>query len=251
MQEPDLHTILTELVQASSQDKTLVQFRSPISAHQYLRLYRLVVKYVKPGSTVLDWGVGNGHFSYFLVKSGHTVSGYSFDDIPKVCSAFAPEVYTYKRGSFSDPISLPYGNQVFDAVVSVGVLEHVRVTGGNEVASLKEIFRTLKPGGHFICFHLPNRYSWIEALGRMIGRWTHRYRYTFADILSLSSTIGFEVIEIRRYAILPRNIWWWGIPKGIGSSFQMARLYDRLESFLSVLLSPICQNYLFVAKKRI
>jgi ubiquinone/menaquinone biosynthesis C-methylase UbiE len=246
---PNIAT-LEELVRASSQDESLLQFRTPISAHQYLRLYRLVTRYVSPGSIVLDWGGGNGHFSYFLVKTGYTVSGFDFADPPKVCGAFAPESYTYKRGSLSSPISLPYESQTFDAVVSVGVIEHVRETGGNEIASLNEIHRILKPQGFFLCFHLPNKYSWIEAMARLLRRWSHKYRYTSSGILSLVSGVGFEVVEIQRYAILPRNIWWWGMPKGLGSSFQMARRYDQIDNFLSLMLSPICQNYLFVARKR-
>ncbi len=37
---------------------------------QYRPLYRAMRKYVKPGAHVLDWGSGNGHFSYFLLRAG-------------------------------------------------------------------------------------------------------------------------------------------------------------------------------------
>ncbi len=251
MEEIDFRAILAELVEAASQDESLVQFRSPISAHQYLRLYQLVTKYISPESTVLDWGVGNGHFSYFLVRSGYTVSGFEFSDCPKVCGRLEPTSYTFSKGNLGDPVSLPYESQTFDAVVSVGVLEHVRETGGNEIASLNEIYRILKPHGIFLCFHLPNQYSWIEALARSIGRWSHQYRYTTSGVLSLAKDARFDLLELQRYAILPRNIWWWGIPKPMRSSFQVARFYDQMDNALSLLLSPVCQNYLFVARKRV
>lgn len=242
---------MDEIVQAASQDENLLQFRTPISAHQYLKLYRLLTSYVNPCSNVLDWGVGNGHFSYFLVKAGYTVSGFDFTDRPKLCGVLAPESYTYKKGNLDKPTSLPFDSQTFDAVFSVGVLEHVRETGGNEIATLKEIYRILKPNGIFLCFHLPNQYSWIEALSRLIARSrSHQYRYTSSDILSLAKSAGFEVVELQRYAILPRNIWAWGIPKIIGSSFQLAHLYDQIDNSLSFLFSPVCQNYLFVARKQ-
>ncbi len=242
---------MDELVQAASQDESLVQFRTPISAHQYLKLYRLLTSYINPCSNVLDWGVGNGHFSYFLARAGYSVSGYGFTDCPKICDVLAPESYAYKKGNLDEPTSLPFASQTFDAVFSVGVLEHVRETGGSEIASLKEIYRILKPSGIFLCFHLPNQYSWIEALTRLIGRrWSHQYRFTSSSILSLAKSASFEVVELQRYAILPRNIWSWGIPKTIGSSFQLARLYDQIDSSLSFLFSPVCQNYLFVARKR-
>ncbi len=198
---------------------------------------------------MLDWGAGNGHFSYFLVKAGHTVSGFDFGSPPKVSKTLTPESYTYKRGNPDNPVSLPYKSQTFDAVVSVGVLEHVRETGGNESANLNEIYRILKPKGIFLCYHLPNRYSWIEAVLRLIGRWSHQYRYTSSNIISLASSAGFEVVEVQRYAILPRNICGRGILKKVSSSCKIARLYNRIDDFLSTMLSPICQNYLCVARK--
>ncbi|MDI6809515.1 MAG: class I SAM-dependent methyltransferase [Candidatus Eisenbacteria bacterium] len=241
---------MNELMQARSQDRSLLQFGNPISASQYLRLYRLVARYVRAGATVLDWGVGNGHFSYFLVRSGYRTSGYGFERPPQVCSAFAPGSYEYRSGNSNDPITLPYSSQSFDAVLAVGVLEHVRETGGDELSSFKEINRILKPKGVFICFHLPNRYSWIEASLRLINRWSHRYRYAASDILSLAKNADFEVVEIQRYAILPRNVWWWGVPGLIRVSFRMANLYGAIDNALSALISPVCQNYLFVAQKQ-
>jgi hypothetical protein len=125
----------------------------------------------------------------------------------------------------------------------------VRETGGTEHASLNEIRRVLRPGGVLLCFHLPNRYSWIEAVLRSMGRWSHQYRFTASSIRSLTAQAGLELVAMERYAILPRNIWWWGLPRGIGASSRMARGYDWVDGVLSVVLSPVCQNYFFVARK--
>lgn len=249
MVEADFQKIISELVTISNQDESLVQLRSQISANQYLRLYRMVNENVKPKGAVLDWGSGNGHFSYFLGRSGYQTSSYGFGDIPEVCKLLEPNAYEYKKGDVDNPILLPYENETFDAVVSVGVLEHVRETGGNESASLKEIHRILKPNGVFICFHLPNKYSWIEMMLRLIGRWSHQYRFTASQIQALSANTNYEMVTVKRYAILPRNIWWWGVPKKLGKSKKFANFYDRLDEMLSILFSPICQNYAFVAKK--
>jgi predicted RNA methylase len=46
---------------------SLFQFQSFVSASQYFRLYNLFTKYVPTNSKVLDWGCGNGHFSYLAV----------------------------------------------------------------------------------------------------------------------------------------------------------------------------------------
>jgi Methyltransferase domain len=58
----------------------------------------------------------------------------------------------------------------FEAVISASVLEHVRETGGNEEANLREIFRILKPG-------------------------------------ELCRQTGYELLEMQRYGALPRNTW--------------------------------------------
>lgn len=230
----------------------LVQFRSYISADQYLRLYRIVAEQIPQKAIVLDWGGGIGHFSYFLSASGHKTSLYCYseDDLPNTqCLA--------KKGGFEvvqpkerDPIALPFAGETFDTVFSVGVLEHVRETGGNEVASLREIKRILKPGGKFICYHLPNRYSWIEALTLRIapGKHHHQYRYTRKDIVSLCSQAGFQVRWVERYGILPRNQWG-SAPAVIRNSLIAAFLYNIMDDFLRFLLFLFAQNYLFIAQK--
>jgi len=140
-------TVVSELMNAYQENRNLTQFQNLISAHQYLHLCNTLARYVGDGETVLDWGTGNGHFSYFLARSGHVTSGYGFGEIPEVCRGLQDEHYTYRRGDIADPVKIPYGDQSFDAVVSVGVLEHVRDSGGDEIESLKEICRLLKPGG--------------------------------------------------------------------------------------------------------
>lgn len=238
-----------ELVTAYQEDKSLTQFQNLISAHQYFRLYDTIAKYVSKGDTVLDWGSGNGHFSYFLARSGYITAGYSFDEMPKVCRGLSGELYTHQQASIDEPIRLPYKDRSFDAVASVGVLEHVRESGGDEVGSLHEIHRLLRPCGVFICYHLPNRYSWIEWALRRLGRWSHQYRYTRSDIAGLTSAAGLRLIEIERYAILPRNIWSWANIRKLTFSSELARAYDHVDTVLGFLASPVCQSYSFVAQR--
>jgi cyclopropane fatty-acyl-phospholipid synthase-like methyltransferase len=55
----------------------------------------------------------------------------------------------------SDPIRLPDADDNFDAVLSMGVLEHV----GHAEESLDELHRVLRPAGLVYCHTLPNRFS--------------------------------------------------------------------------------------------
>jgi ubiquinone/menaquinone biosynthesis C-methylase UbiE len=244
----DLNGISSELVKFYARNNDLHQFGTLISAHQYRHIYRLVLNSISPGMTVLDWGTGNGHFSYFLVNSGYKTTGYGFGNIPQICHSFSPDRYTYQSGNWSDPIALPFPDRHFDAVVSIGVLEHVRETGGNEIASLNEIHRILKPNGLFICVHLPNRYSWIEYAARKTNKWSHQYCYTDRDIYSFTSLTHFQILKIQRYAFLPRNIWS-KFPGNLGNSSNFIQFYETLDRLLAIPFFMICQNYLFVAQK--
>lgn len=249
MATPDYEPILAELIRSSSRDERLSQFHSPVTGHQYVRMYRLTNRYVPAGGRVLDWGTGSGHFSVFLARNGYCADAFSLQEAPRICDDLPAGRYAFSAGDPNDPVSLPYEDETFDAVASVGVLEHVRETGGNEDDSLREICRVLKPGGFFLCFHFPNQYSWIDAAARSLGRWSHTYRYTASDIRALAARAQLELVDVTRYAVLPRNVWSWGVPRGLGASFGLARFYDRVDDALSMVLAPVCQNFLFIARK--
>lgn len=228
--------------------QALLQFRRQVTAYQYERLYELVDRYLAPGSKVLDWGSGNGHVSYGLWRRGYRVSGFSFEDFG--VRKHLDDRYEFRQGSEEDPSGLPFDANSFDGVMSVGVLEHVRETGGNEAASLKEIVRVLKPGGTFICFHFPNEHSLIEAMARRSANsHSHKYLYNRRDIEALCSGAGLSLVEIKRYGALPRNMWH-RAPAAVGNSSVAVGVWNAMDSVLGGLLPRWTQNYLFVARKR-
>jgi SAM-dependent methyltransferase len=100
-------------------------------------------------------------------------------------------------------VTLPFEDGAFDAVASAGVLEHVRETGGDELASLREINRVLEPGGTFPCFHFPNRYSWIDMVAGQPMPTTTPTVYTTGDIASLVKAADMRLLETRSYGFLP------------------------------------------------
>lgn len=250
MTRPDEDAILAELTERSiaHPEDQLVALGSLVGAHQYRPLYRLCRRYLPEGSRVLDWGAGNGHFSYFLQRSGYRAEGFSLLEA-RFLGWLPDPSYPFTRGDARDPVRLPYPDGSFDGVVSVGVLEHVRETGGSEERSLAEIARILRPGGVFVCCHFPNRWSWIDwAARRVPGLHRHEHRYTRRDIERLASGAGLRLVESRRYGILPRNS---GarLPRSLRTSRLLARAWDALDRALAVPLSPVCQNYGFVAVK--
>ena len=242
--------ILDELVDAARRfpDRQLLQFRSRIGANQYRRLYRLVRQFTAEGAAVLDWGSGNGHFTYFLQRAGRAAHGFSL--LPGTFRAWIPEPeYPFIQGDEAEPVRLPYADAVFDAVVSVGVLEHVRETGGDELKSLREIARILKPGGAFICYHFPNEHSLIDGMARRFpGMHRHDYRYTTRDIQKLVTGAGLRLEEVGRYGSLPRNSAG-ALPDPLARSRTIAAVWDAADATLGVTLKRWCQNYFFVARK--
>jgi SAM-dependent methyltransferase len=224
------------------------QFRSLASAHQYRPLYAMTRRHLKPGAEVLDWGTGNGHFAYFLTRTGHHPTGYTMEGA-SYAGWLGDPYERFVTAPESEPVRLPFPDSSFDAVGSVGVLEHVREGGGNEAGSLAEIARVLRPGGVFVCCHLPGRASLIEAVARTLGgRHQHLYRYTRADVERLTRDAGLELVECATYGAVPRNVLG-GVPAALAHSRLFAGAIDALDDVLGALLGPACQNLRFVARK--
>jgi 2-polyprenyl-3-methyl-5-hydroxy-6-metoxy-1,4-benzoquinol methylase len=242
--------ILINLVKAfrKKTNPGLGQFGSFTSAYQYQRLYKLFRQFVKVGSKVLDWGAGEGHFSYWLDQSGYKATGYGFDNF-SYKNLVGPG-YNYVQGNFNSPKKIPFENKTFDAVSSIGVLEHVRDTGGDEIASLNELKRVLKPKGVFVCYHLPNKFSWIEFLAKFVpGKHHHNNRYTEKEIKELVQLSGFELLSIGKYGFLPRNSWG-KFGDRIAYSSVVNYIWEAADNIFSFVFRPICQNYYFVARKK-
>lgn len=234
------------------------QFRSLTSANQYRRLYDITARYVPPGSTVLDWGCGRGHFSVYLLRHGYRVTSFSLETPPEIFSSLGPDErsrLTFVRGD--DPFALPFSPNSFDAAFSVGVLEHVRERGGSELSSLKELRRVLVPAGRLLVYHFPNRLSYIEALSRLLhdrqyGHCAesvkfHKFLFSVDDINALAMAAGFSVEECKRYGFLPRNSFN-RLPPSLRSSRSIASAVNIVDALLEQIFAPFTQNFYFVGQ---
>ena len=108
--------------------------------------FKFHLDFFKPfvSGTILDFGCGQGDFTYMLSKHCNPVYGIDCSDI-----AISKAKIDYPEINFQlllESDKLPYDDVSFDSVFMVDVLEHILDTE----TLLEELNRVLKPGGHLL-----------------------------------------------------------------------------------------------------
>jgi SAM-dependent methyltransferase len=161
--------------------------------------------------SVLDWGCGKGQITYLLRRRGFKVTSCDVhSDHPD--STFGQDTPILDELKMTvvplhHESQLPFDDSSFDCVVSFGVLEHVP----DDVASLKEIRRVLKPGGILFITFLPYHMSWTQAIARLRGETYHERLYSRRELSRLAGDAQFEVASLRCAQLFPKNSvpWRW------------------------------------------
>ena len=90
------------------------QFTSLSSLCQYEIVYQKTLEYLRPNMTVLDWGCGNGHFSYFLTQKMAKTIAFSFDDPPAYLSH--RRGFEHVHGSPTESCKLPFTDRAISMI---------------------------------------------------------------------------------------------------------------------------------------
>lgn len=162
---------------------------------------------------VLDWGCGFGHMTRLLRERGLVVDAIDWDpSVDGVVTRMLPGPEGIEAQATSDPVALPYADAAFDAVLSMGVLEHVQ----SPLESLRELRRILEARGIVYCYKLPNSRSYLEWVARRLakrnpdfyfhGALEHDRLYTVRSARALFEQAGLEVVAARRANMLPLTL---------------------------------------------
>ena len=113
---------------------------------------RMMERYVRPDSTILDIGGGPGHYSIHFAKQGHTVtlldlSGENVRFAKKKARQYGVKI-TALQGDATDLSRFP--DDSFDTVFLMGPLYHL-MTEESRIQAIREAKRVLKPGGFLFC----------------------------------------------------------------------------------------------------
>lgn len=227
-----------------------LQMANLLTIAQYASVYSASKKYLETNQPVLDWSCGSGHFSVFLSTQNAKVTSIGFNS-PGYIKQILPSNVTYIEGDFSEPVHLPFKKSEFGVVFSIGVLEHVRETGGSEASSLREMHRILKANGIFFICHLPNKKSWIEYVVRTFfpQKFKHQFLYNKNDIESMAQNSGFKVLNAGRYGIFPKNSLE-KLPPALSNSRVFLQIFYLLESLFSRIFGAFCQNWLVILQRQ-
>lgn len=207
----ELHSLNQEIIDFVLDLDSHNFLRNPASQNVYLYLTNYVrgfSEYWFKGSLtelkVLDWGCGKGHISYLIQKMGAQITACDARDVDE--SSFSQNTPIIEKASINvtpleHPYILPFKNATFDIVLSFGVLEHVP----NDLASLQEIHRVLKPSGLLFCFFLPYYLSWTQRLAHLRGDFYHDRLYSKKMVKNLLQQSKLELIDIWYRQLLPKN----------------------------------------------
>jgi len=167
-----------------------------------LYVYRNVVKAAESflggleGRGILEVGCGRGATSLELARRGALVVGLDYsEEALAVCRSLERQNCTKGRAVFvkGDARKLPYAEESFDFVFSVGLIEHFH----DPAEILAEQHRVLRTGG-YVLVQVPQKYSLYTALKKVmitLGKWPYggwETEFSDRELSALVREVGLE-----------------------------------------------------------
>lgn len=152
---------------------------------------QLFLKKIGKEKSVLEIGVGDGHFLIACVRKGNFVKGLDISEavIRRLKARLEKERLTAEL-KLGDARCLKFPDEVFDYVVSKDLIEHIPEE--DLQLHLREVWRVLKPNGCYLIW-TPSRLLGPTPLG------AHLKEYLLAEVLSETSKAGFKPVVMNLY----------------------------------------------------
>lgn len=189
----------------------------------------------KAQGRILDVGCGNGHFLLPLKDKGFEVYGIEINpESVEICKELGLKAIcgTLEEAKFP--------NEFFETIIMSQVLEHLP----SPKASLKEIFRILKPGGK-VFIYCPNAQSYLARLfSKYWHGWHlpfHFFAFTPETIKKLVIETGFKLSKIEtatpdNFFIVSLKGFLFGEKKNITKPVEQGKFFDSL--FFRLVIAP-------------
>lgn len=194
-----------------------------------------LLKYLRDlsGIRALDAGCGRGVHSSLLEGLGLSVTSLDINPDMLVCT---------RKMSNSDLVegsilAMPFSDSSFDVVLSIGTSMHVSSVG----TMIDEINRVLKKQGIAIV-SMANRLSlyvmWTTRINSRLVKHQalyHRRQFTFWEFRTTLIRAGFQVLDVKGFAVIP--------PMSIQQGWRGNIIGSRLSRILSMPLDRFLGKY--------
>lgn len=159
-----------------------------VTAREYFDI--LNDKIINAQSYVLDVGCGTGRWSKYIAKKVGFVESIDPSDAIFAADNLLREIKNVRLSKASTE-TIPFNDESFDFVMSIGVLHHIP----NTEQAMRDCVKKLKQGGYFYCYLYHNLesqspfskilFELSEIIRKFVSRLPYKIKSALCDILAL------------------------------------------------------------------